>query len=130
MKEAYQMPHETLAPVLRIQNADVSAKWYQRLGFDVDYEHGSGPGFSRTFAVLKRGDLVLLLSNGTDAPNSTAVLHLRVANIEPLAREFDVPIENLQGGALIGRKIDLQDPDGNRIRVADFTPAPKPAFPM
>jgi hypothetical protein len=69
--------------------------------------------------------LVLLLSNAADAPPSGAFLHLRVADIGPIATEFAAPIERLQGGALIGRQLQLTDPDGNRIRVVYFTPAPK-----
>ena len=122
------MTAEALAPVLRVQDAETAIAWYGRLGFTVDFEHSTGPRFSRTTAVLKRGDLILLLTNREeDAPAANAVLHLRVGDIRPIADEFVVPVENLQGGALIGHKIDLRDPDGNRIRVVEFAPAP-PGF--
>ena len=134
------MTEETLAPVIRILDADVAIAWYQRLGFDMDFQHSSEPSIqpgvwesksastkrTSTTAVLKRGDLVLILSNGTpDTPSSNAVLYLRVADVAPIANEFHVAVQNLQTGALIGRQIELLDPDGNRIRVLDFAPAPK-----
>lgn len=78
-------------------------------------------------AVVKRGELVLILSNREeDAPGSDAVVFLGVVDVAPIAKEFEVPVQNLQGGALIGRQIELRDPDGNRIRVVDLTPAPEP----
>lgn len=121
------MTKETLAPVLRVQDTDAAIAWYERLGFGVDYQHSSGPALSRTVAVLKRGELVLLLSNrDEDTPSSNSVVYLRVADVAPIANEFVLPVQNLQSGALIGRQVELRDPDGNRILVADFTPAPKP----
>jgi hypothetical protein len=104
------MHDETLAPVLRVQDAGVASAWYRRLGFELEFEHSSGPALNRTQAVLKRGDLVLLLSNAADAPPSGAFLHLRVADIGPIATEFAAPIERLQGGALVLGSIFLKPP--------------------
>jgi hypothetical protein len=121
------MTKETLAPVLKIGDVDRAIAWYHRLGFDPGFEHSSGPAFSRTTVVVKRGDLILILSNRQeDTPGAEAVVHLRVADVEPIANQFAVPVQTLQDGALVGRHIDLRDPDGNRIRVADLAPAPKP----
>ena len=124
------MNAEALAPVLRIGNPSAAIAWYQRLGFDVDFEHSSEPSGGkeiRNTAVVKRGDLILVLSNREeDAPAAEAVVYLRVADLAPIASEFNVPVQNLQAGALIGHQIELHDPDGNRIRVASFAPAPNP----
>ena len=57
------MTGDTLAPVLRVLNVAAAIPWYQRLGFGVEYEHSSGPDLRHTVAVLKRGELVLMLSN-------------------------------------------------------------------
>ena len=121
------MTEESLAPVLRVGDAEAAIAWYQRLGFGVELEHSAGPNFAHTTAVVKRGELVLILSNrDEDTPASKTVVVLRVADVAPIAHEFNVPIENFQGGALIWRHIELRDPDGNRIRVGDVTPAPTP----
>jgi catechol 2,3-dioxygenase-like lactoylglutathione lyase family enzyme len=121
------MTQETLAPVLRVRDAEAAIAWYQRLGFALEFEHSAGPNFGQTTAAVRRGQLVLILSNrDEDTPASQAVVFLRVADVAPIAHEFDVPIENLQAGAMIGRHIELHDPDGNRIRVGDVAPAPTP----
>jgi catechol 2,3-dioxygenase-like lactoylglutathione lyase family enzyme len=119
------MTKETLAPVLRVQDMKAAIDWYERLGFALEFEHSTGPTFQLATAAVKRGDLVLILSNREDGtPPSHVVVHLRVADVVPIADRFHVSIRNLQGGALIGRQIDLQDPDGNRIQVTDVAPAP------
>ena len=138
------MTEETLAPVLRVQDADAAIAWYKRLGFEMDFQHSSEPPFqpgmwesrsasterTSTTAVVKRGDLVLILSKGTpDTPSSSAVLYLRVADVAPIANDFQVTVQTLQTGGLIGRQIELLDPDGNRIRVAEFAPAPALIWP-
>ncbi len=72
------MTEETLAPVIRVLDADAAIAWYQRLGFEMDFQHSTEPPFqpgvwesrsastkrTRATAVVKRGDLVLILSIG------------------------------------------------------------------
>src|SRR5688572_13910845 len=97
---------ETLAPVLRVQDADAAIRWYERLGFNMDFQHSAESSKSpatppATTAVVKRGELVLVLSNSeNDAPRSAAVVYLRVTDIAPIADEFKASIQTIQGGAL------------------------------
>lgn len=121
----HAMTQEALAPVLRIGDVNAAIAWYHRLGFECEFEHSTGPAFSRTMVVVKRGELLLILSNrDEDTPSADAVVHLRVGDVQSIADEFAAPIQILQAGALIGRHIDLRDPDGNRIRVTEFAPPP------
>jgi uncharacterized glyoxalase superfamily protein PhnB len=107
------MAKEALAPILKVGNAAEAAAWYQRLGFNVELEHSTGPNLSRTHAVLTRGDLRLILSQGDDdvAPDSTVCL--MVSELAPVAREFNVTVEK----QFLRDQIDLRDPYGNRVRV-------------
>jgi hypothetical protein len=42
---AETMTEEALAVVLRVENTDSAFAWYQRLGFNMEYEHSRGPAF-------------------------------------------------------------------------------------
>ena len=63
MRNKRTVSKEALAPVLRISNAEATIAWYQRLGFVLEFEHSSGPDLNRTMAILKRGELPLILSD-------------------------------------------------------------------
>ena len=54
---------EALAPMLRVSKVETAIAWYERLGFVLEFEHSSGPAFSETTAVVRRGDLALILSD-------------------------------------------------------------------
>ena len=115
------MPEESLIPVLRVGNTDEAAAWYQRLGFVLQFEHSRGPGLSRTDAVLTRGELRLILSEGDEEVRPDAVVCLQVAQIDSIAKEFEVEIEK----RFLREQVNLRDPYGNRIRVVSldkFTP--------
>ena len=115
------MREESLIPVLRVGNADDAVAWYQRLGFAVQFEHSRGPGFRRADAVLKRGKLCLILSEGDEDIPLDSVVCLQVAEIGAIAKEFKVEIRK----DFLREQIDLRDPYGNRIRVValdSFTP--------
>jgi catechol 2,3-dioxygenase-like lactoylglutathione lyase family enzyme len=104
---------EALAPVFHVGNTDASISWYQRLGFVVDCEWASGPAFSRATAVLRRRDLVLILSNRDEDARSDGLVCMRVSDVEAIAAEFDVEVKSLG----VGSQIELRDPDGNRLRI-------------
>jgi precorrin-6A synthase len=105
---------EALAPVFRVGNTDASINWYRRLGFVVEWEHASGPAFSRTMVVLQRGDLALILSSREeDAPRADGLLYMRVSDVQAIADEFDVPVKS----SGLGLYIELCDLDGNRLRI-------------
>jgi catechol 2,3-dioxygenase-like lactoylglutathione lyase family enzyme len=117
------MTEEALAVVLRVANTDSSLAWYQRLGFNMEYEHSSGPALNQTMAVIRRGKLALILSDRDEAGRSGALLYMKVSDIAPVAGEFDVTPQDLFGA----QQVELHDPDGNRIRVIaapNITPRP------
>jgi hypothetical protein len=47
-------------------------------------------------------------------PPST-LIHLNVKDIDAVAAEFGVPADE---DGLAGREVDIEDPDGNRLRIA------------
>ena len=107
------MAKEALAPILKVGNTGEAAAWYQRLGFNLDFEHSRGPSWNRSEAVLTRGDLRLILSQGDDEIAPDATVCLMFSEVETLAREFNVNVES----QFLRSQIDLRDPYGNRVKV-------------
>ena len=119
------MPQEVLVPVLHVGNAADAVAWYQRLGFVSEFEHSWGPGLSRTEAVLTRGELHLILSEGETAGTSDSVICLGIADVGRVAQEFNASVQKL----FLREQVELQDPYGNRILVIAldrFTPSVGP----
>lgn len=105
---------EALIPVLRVADASRAVGWYERLGFHKQWEHQFEPGFP-WFVCVARGSLRLYLSEHTgDAPPG-GLVHLNVTDIDAVATEFGMVVDE---EGLAGRECDLEDPDGNRLRVA------------
>lgn len=85
------MPEE-LVPILHVKDGSAAAKWYARLGFVVDGERRFAHGLPR-YLFLRRGANALHLSEheGDARPNTLVCLY--VDDVDSVAREFSVPIE-------------------------------------
>ena len=106
--------YEEAIPVLRVADAGRAVAWYGRLGFEKQWEHQFEPGFP-WFVSVARGRVRLYLSEHLgDAPPSTLV-HLNVKDIDAVAAELGVAVDE---DGLAGREVDIEDPDGNRLRIA------------
>jgi catechol 2,3-dioxygenase-like lactoylglutathione lyase family enzyme len=105
---------EEVVPVLYVEDAERSVAWYGRLGFHKEWEHQFEPGFP-WFVSVARGRVRLYLSehNGDARPNT--LIHLYVNDIDAVSDEFETPVDE---EGLAGRECDLEDPDGNRLRIA------------
>jgi len=105
---------EEVVPVLRVEDVRSAVDWYARLGFAKQWEHQFEPGFP-WFVSVARGRVRIFLSehNGDARPNT--LIHLYVNDIEAVSAEFGIPINE---DGLAGRECHLEDPDGNRLRIA------------
>ena len=83
---------EEVIPVLYVVDAARAVAWYERLGFSKQWEHQFEPGFPLFVSI-----------------------HLNVKDIDAVSAEFGIPVDE---GGLAGRECDLEDPDGNRLRIA------------
>ena len=101
-----------VTPIMRVANADAAAAWYARLGFTVHSVHRFAPHLP-AFMTVRRGDIQLFLSEHTGDARPDTLIYLSVRDVEPIAEEFGVTIEE----APWGREIALRDPDGNRVRI-------------
>ncbi|OUM45340.1 glyoxalase superfamily protein [Arthrobacter sedimenti] len=106
------MVKEQVIPILRTDDADTAVAWYRRLGFRKESEHRFGPGMP-AFVTIARGEVHLFLSEHTGDARPDTLIYLRVRDVDGLARELGVKVED----APWAREIEIRDPDGNRLRV-------------
>jgi catechol 2,3-dioxygenase-like lactoylglutathione lyase family enzyme len=108
-------------PVLRVDDAEVSVAWYQRLGYEKEWEHRFEPSFPAFVRVARHGSSRLFLSEHTaDAGGplvAGSVVYLRVQDVDSIAEEFDAEIVEVPWA----REVCLTDPDGNRLRFGTPT---------
>jgi hypothetical protein len=106
------MVEEEVVPILRVADAEVAVGWYARLGFVKRSEHRFGPGMP-AFVEVARGRAKLFLSEHTGDARPDTLVYLRVPDVDALAAEFGVEVEDQPWA----REIELRDPDANRLRI-------------
>lgn len=74
--------------------------------------HRFAPGLP-AFVEVARGEVRLFLSEHTGDARPDTLVYLRVRDVDVVAGEFGVPVEE----APWGREVELRDPDGNRLRI-------------
>ena len=104
---------ETLVPIFRAKDARESAKWYARLGFEVEGEHQFAPGMPY-YLFLKRGDNLLHLSEHKGDARPDSLVYFYVNDVDAVAAEFGEKVKDQPWGC---REVWLEDPDGNRLRI-------------
>jgi catechol 2,3-dioxygenase-like lactoylglutathione lyase family enzyme len=109
-----QAVDEEVVPVLRVDYAARAVAWYERLGFRKEWEHQFEPGFPWFVSVAREPIRIYLSEHEGDAVPNT-LIHLYVADIDAVSKEFGIPVDE---EGLAGRECDLEDLDGNRLRVA------------
>jgi catechol 2,3-dioxygenase-like lactoylglutathione lyase family enzyme len=105
---------EEVIPVLYVEDAARAVAWYERLGFLKEWEHQFEPGLP-WFVSAARGPVRLYLSEHTGDARPNTLVHLNISDIDAVSNEFGIPVDE---EGLAGRECDLEDPDGNRLRVA------------
>jgi hypothetical protein len=105
---------EEVVPVLHVEEASRALAWYARLGFSKEWEHQFEPGFP-WFVSVARGRVRIFLSEHKGDARPDTLIHLYVNDIDAVSEEFGVAVDE---DGLAGRECDLQDPDGNRLRIA------------
>ena len=105
---------EEVIPVLHVEDAARAVAWYERLGFRKQWEHQFEPGFP-LFVSVARGRVRLYLSEHEGDARPNTLIHLNVKDIDAVSAEFGIPVDE---DGLAGRECELEDPDGNRLRIA------------
>jgi catechol 2,3-dioxygenase-like lactoylglutathione lyase family enzyme len=105
---------EEVVPVLYVEDAGRAVVWYERLGFRKEWEHQFEPGFP-WFVSVARGNVRLYLSEHKGDARPNTLIHLYLKDIDVVSQEFGIRVDE---DGLAGRECALEDPDGNRLRVA------------
>jgi catechol 2,3-dioxygenase-like lactoylglutathione lyase family enzyme len=108
---------EEATPILRVADAEVSVEWYQRLGYEKEWEHRFEPSLPAFVSIARQGASRLFLSEHSEDAGgplvSGTVVHVRVADVDAIAALLDAAIVERPWA----REVFLTDPDGNRLRI-------------
>ena len=108
-----RMPEEII-PIFRVTDGADTAKWYARLGFEVEGEHRFAPTLP-LYLFLRRGGMRLHLSEHTGDARPGTLVYMYVDDLDAVAEEFGADISEQPWG----RELKLTDPDGNRLRIGE-----------
>lgn len=106
-----RMP-EQLAPILHVKDGYATAKWYARLGFQVEGEHRFAPTLP-LYLFLRRGSQILHLSEHKGDARPNTLIYFYVDDVDEIAKEFGAEIIDQPWAG----EVQLTDPDGNRWRI-------------
>jgi len=104
---------EQITPIFLVADAEAALAWYARLGFEREFAHRFEPGLP-LYLGIKRGDVRLHLSEHTGDAGPDTLVYFTVDDVDAIAAEFGKTV-HAQPWA---REIELTDPDGNRLRIA------------
>ncbi len=107
------VPQEVI-PILRVADASVAVEFYARLGFLKEWEHRFEPEFP-AFVSVARGHARIYLSEHEGDARPGTLLYVRHSDLDEIADQFGATIET----APWGRELEIQDPDGNRLRISE-----------
>jgi len=100
-------------PVLRVTDAERASAWYERLGFEREWEHRFEPSLPAFVALARGGEARVFLSEHLGDARPEGLFYLRVPDVSAVAREFDAEVVEQPWGP----EVHLADPDGNHVRV-------------
>lgn len=103
-----------VVPILHVANWDRAVAWYRTIGFEPAGEpHRFEPGLP-AFGTVRNGDVALFLSEHAGDARPDTLVYLWVDEVDPVAQQFGVVPDEMPWA----RDIEVQDPDGNRLRIA------------
>ena len=103
---------EQMVSIFRGADAKETAKWYARLGFELEGEHRFAPNLP-LYAFLRRHDVQLHLSEHKGDATPNTLVYFYVDDVDSIAKEFGATVKEQPWA----REVLLTDPDGNRLRI-------------
>ncbi len=119
-----------LAPILNVSNISRSLDFYVNgLGFQKDWDWGDPP----TFASVSRDHVCLFLCQGGQG-QSGVWLSIFVDDVDALHTIYQAKNVNIRQAptnfAWGMREMNIEDPDGHRLRMGTATDAPSDGIPL
>lgn len=108
-----------VVPVLRVADAATSASWYERLGFARTFEHRFEPHLP-AYVGLRREDAQIHLSEHTGDAPLHGLVFIWVDDIDTIAADLGASVVERPWA----RELEVSDPDGNRLRLAQYAGTP------
>ena len=105
---------EELIPIFHVKDGHRVAKWYERLGFEIESEHRFAPNMP-LYLFLRRGTVRLHLSVHKGDARPGTLVYFYVDDLDAVSKEFNAEILQQPWG----REIKINDPDGNRFRIGE-----------
>ncbi|MGQ0432386.1 MAG: glyoxalase superfamily protein [Microthrixaceae bacterium] len=102
-------------PVLRVVDADASARWYEALGYVKEWEHQFEPGLPWFVSIARAGGARLYLSEHLGDATPDSLVHLVVDDLDAVVAATGGTVRDQPWG----REVHLTDPDGNRLRIGE-----------
>jgi hypothetical protein len=103
-----------VVPILRVADASRAVAWYRRLGFEQVFEHRFEPHLP-AYVGIRREAAQLHLSEHTGDANPHGLVYIWIDDVDAVGVEFGVAVDDQPWA----REINLVDPDGNRLRLAE-----------
>jgi catechol 2,3-dioxygenase-like lactoylglutathione lyase family enzyme len=103
---------DQVIPVLHVTDAEAALRWYERLGFEREFEHRFEPGLP-LYVGIQRGNARMHLSEHAGDARPNTLVYVWVDDVDAIAAQFNTPVSTQPWG----REIELTDPDGNRLRI-------------
>ena len=113
MEQGESMPEE-LVPIFHVKDGLETAKWYARLGFEIESEHRFAPGMP-LYLFLRRGNNRLHLSEHKGDAHPGTLVYFYVHDVDSIASEFGEKVKEQPWA----REVALTDPAGNRLRIGE-----------
>jgi hypothetical protein len=104
---------EEVIPVLRLEDLGERSRGMSSLAFTSSESTNSSQGFR--FVSIARGRVRIYLSEHTGDGTPNTLIHLNVHDIDSIAAVLGAAVDE---NGLAGRECDVEDPDGNRLRIA------------
>jgi len=103
---------EQIVPIFRVANAANAVAWYNRIGFQQEWEHRFEPHLP-AFVSVARGTVRLFLSEHKGDARPDTLVYFWVRDVFAIAKDFQLQVSEQPWA----HEIELRDPDGDRLRI-------------
>ncbi len=114
---------EHAVPVLRVVDGAESIAFYERLGFEVEWQHRFEPALP-LFVSIRRGGWHVFLSEHTGDAPPAGLIYLVAEDADALYEAWGssgIDMQRPHTKPYGMRELSFSDPDGNRFRVGSPT---------